>query len=935
MPSKSPFEVFKRQSVSSQTNTHSKEIVLLLGIDDYGAYVSIADTKHKLIETPNYALFSGVLREFVKQWSRVQEQNMFALDWERNSERVYLKDHGYLMTLMEKSGISIFLENNPKYALAFEQEEAQMHLQLQLDEEVGQVDSYWKVGKHSWKQQADAVVITERYLLIGNALVKVPHIGEYAPFIGAFVTNTHFTDLGIFLSLFYTYLPNTPMVMEGWSVMRNDEVMQAQPCIIFEKIDADEALYLRVSKALPFLPSDFLSNYDVDHAVQVKEATRQLAVYPLAYDAQEQSVSDIEKLIKKHKRNKKEGNYILTEGDVFVVDKGLAGAFLMDELPALLASYHVMGAEKLKDYKITTYTPKLNMNVSSGIDFLEGTAVLEFEGETLTLGEVLRQFQKQRYVSLSDGTNVLVNQDYIDKLTRVFRKKKKGKDDEIEVSFFDLPLVESLMEERMEGEAFERSKKLFEGFNKLKNSKKRLPKVDATLRPYQKDGVKWLMYLEDQEIAGCLADDMGLGKTLQTITLLSRSYPGEEKPSLLVMPRSLLFNWESEIKRFNPHIATYIFYNNNRNWEEAKEHDLVLTTYGILRNMVEEWVEEEFHYVILDESQQIKNVNSLAHKAVTLLNSKHRLALSGTPIENNLGELYALFHFLNPAMFGTWERFNSQYLTPIQKGGSEEAMEDLRKKIYPFILRRLKKDVLKDLPAKVEQVVYVEMEGVHAKLYEERRRFYHDLIQKQVASQGLEKSHFMIFQALNELRQIASIPEAKTDGKIESPKKEMLHSQLEEAFANNHKVLIFANFLAAVEEVGLLLEKMGIEFVSMTGATRNRQALVEEFQGNPACQAFVMTLKTGGTGLNLTAADTVFIYDPWWNVAAETQAIDRAHRIGQQQSVTAYKMIVKDTIEEKILMLQEQKRELVNQVISADGAAIKSLSQEDIAFMLG
>ncbi len=927
-----PFEVFKKQGNSTNSVSHSTEISFIIGFDDYGAYLLIADAKQKVIEQPNYALFSGATRELVKQWVRIQEQNLYAVDWEKNNDRIYLRDHDYLMGLLRRSKQKVYLQGDEE-ALQFPEGAVSASLQLKVQEETRKVYALWKLGDIKWELPEAAKPITEQYLLIEHQLLQIPPMGEYSMYMGAFVTQTTLDDLGAFLSLFFSYLPHVPLNMEGWKVVKSEELQEAQPCLIFEKIDSDQSLYLRIAKALSFLPADFLNMYEVEYAAQVNSATQQITVYPLSYGAQAVSISAIEKLLKKH-RKKADGNYFLTDDEVFIVEKELAGSFLLEELPGLLASYQVMGAEKLKDYKITTFTPKLSLNIGSGIDFLEGTAELDFQGEILTLGDVLKQFRDKRYVSLSDGTSVLINQEYIDKLSRVFRKKKKGKKDEIEISFFDLPLVENLMEERMTSQAFERSRKLFEGFNELKSSKKRLPKVEATLRPYQKDGVRWLLYLEEQGVAGCLADDMGLGKTLQTITLLSKSYPSEENSSLLIMPRSLLFNWEKEIERFSPLISTYTFYGNNRNWEEAKAHDLILTTYGLARNYVEEWMEEEFHYVILDESQNIKNLNSQAHKAVTLLKSKHRLALSGTPIENNLSELYSLFHFLSPAMFGDWSRFNREYFIPIQKSGSEEAMQDLRRKIYPFILRRLKKDVLQDLPPKVEQTVYVEMEEDHAKFYEQRRRFYHELVEKEVAIQGIDKAQFVIFQALNELRQIATIPEAKTEGKIASPKKEMLAGHLEEAFANGHKVLIFANFLAAVEEVGLLLESMGVDFVSMTGATRNRQELVKRFQEEPECQAFVMTLKTGGTGLNLTAADTVFIYDPWWNVAAESQAIDRAHRIGQQHSVTAYKLIVKDSIEEKILQLQSQKKELVNQLISADGAAIKSLSADDIDFIL-
>jgi SNF2 family DNA or RNA helicase len=426
-----------------------------------------------------------------------------------------------------------------------------------------------------------------------------------------------------------------------------------------------------------------------------------------------------------------------------------------------------------------------------------------------------------------------------------------------------------------------------------------------------------------------------LGKTLQAITLLSEIYPKEKKPSLIVMPKSLLFNWENEIAKFNPKLSFYTYYGNQRNLDEAMKHHLVFTTYAMLRNDIEAFKEEEFYYVMLDESQNVKNLNAQTTKAVMLMQSKHRLALSGTPIENNLGELYALFRFLNPAMFGSAEEFNIHYALPIQKNNDKEAIAGLRKKIYPFILRRLKKDVLKELPDKIEQTLFVEMTDEQKLFYEQRRQYYYQTIRNQIAENGVQKSQFFILQALSELRQIASVPESKTDGQIISPKRELLVEQVLDAAANGHKVLIFANFIAAIETISEELHNAGIEYVAMTGATRDRQSLVSRFQSDPQCKVFLMTLKTGGVGLNLTAADMVFIFDPWWNKAAENQAIDRSHRIGQSKSVMSYKLITKGTIEEKILLLQEKKKELFDNIISSDSASIKALDENDVEFILG
>lgn len=382
-------------------------------------------------------------------------------------------------------------------------------------------------------------------------------------------------------------------------------------------------------------------------------------------------------------------------------------------------------------------------------------------------------------------------------------------------------------------------------------------------------------------------------------------------------------------------MSYYSYHGNNRNLDEAKSKNLILTTYATVRNDIKAFKEEEFYYIILDESQNIKNINSQVSKAAMLLKSKHRLALSGTPIENNLSELYALFRFLNPAMFGQIDDFNQYYAVPIQKEGDKDVLLELKKKIYPFILRRVKKDVLADLPDKIEQTLFVEMSPEQKIFYEQRRRFYHQAVKTQIAQNGITKSQFFIFQALTELRQIASIPESKTERKIMSPKREVLLENILDVVANGHKVLVFANFLDILDCVGEDLEKNGIEYLLMTGSTRDRKTLVEQFQNEDTYKVFLMTLKTGGIGLNLTAADYIFIFDPWWNKAAENQAIDRTHRIGQDKTVFSYKLITKESIEEKILKLQELKSDLFESLVGVDGASIKSLDEKDVEFILG
>ena len=344
-------------------------------------------------------------------------------------------------------------------------------------------------------------------------------------------------------------------------------------------------------------------------------------------------------------------------------------------------------------------------------------------------------------------------------------------------------------------------------------------------------------------------------------------------------------------------------------------------------------MEHKFDLLILDESQNIKNINSQTTKAVLLLNAKKRVALSGTPIENNLLELYSLFRFLNPEMFGSVQRFTNSYILPIQKYSDTSTIEELKKKIYPFLLRRVKKEVLEDLPDKIEKLVYVDMNDEHRKFYEERRKYYYSLLEKNTSSQG-NFDKFFVLQAINELRHIVSSPELETK-KIISSKKEVLIENVIEAIENNHKVLVFVNYLSSIESICESLKENKIKYLKMTGQRKDRQNLVDKFQSDSRYKVFVMTLKTGGVGLNLVSADTIFIYDPWWNTTVENQAIDRAYRLGQDKTVFAYKMIMRNTIEEKILKLQEIKNKLLDDLISEDNLSTKNLSKNDIEFILG
>ena len=923
------FDRFRRTGYQLKETRYHEEIHFRICFDDFGAYLTVTDTKGREIN-PNYLDYGGAERNVLRTVEQIVEKNSFVINWDRPSGKVYLSEHPYLLealhpcdNLADADGNSIRFAVNPGRAclrLSPSRKEEYLSASLALEHEGKTLDAF--------------LPVTEQFLLANGQLIEVAPLGGRFSELPYFNVEVGRRDLPLFLSLVFSNLENVDLTYEDYRlVVHEEEKIKAAPCLIFEKIDENKALYLRVGQKLPDLDFSALEQYDLFRYAEINDLDRKVRVLFIDQSPVDALTGHILRLIRKHepKKRKSERDEILLDGALLVIPEETAAAFIYNELPNLLTEYALFGAEKLRSYKIKAQAPKLDLNLSHSIDFFEGDIHLDFEGEKINLFDALAQYNKNRYVQLSDGSHALLNEAYVRRLERLF--KKKGK--KAQLSFFDLPLIDDLIEETAKDKVFARSRSIFEGFNELGDKKIKLPKLEAKLRPYQKQGFKWLTYLYEKQLGGCLADDMGLGKTIQTIALLASIYPGEKKPTLVVMPRSLLFNWEREVRRFAPQLSTYTFYGQSREYEALRQSNLVFTTYATLRIEIEQLKEEPFHYVILDESQHIKNLGAQTTKAALLLQCKHRLALSGTPIENNLGELYSLFHFLNPAMFGTTGQFQDDFLTPIQKNNDKEAARHLRRKIYPFVLRRLKKDVLSDLPDKTEQTLFVEMGEAQKQFYEQRRQYFAQAVKNQIQEKGVQGSQFFVFQALNELRQAATIPEALTEGRVENAKLEFLTEQLLDALANGHKALVFVNFLAAIESIGNRLDEAGVGFVTMTGATRDREALVNRFQTDRDCRVFLMTLKTGGLGLNLTAADTIFIFDPWWNAAAENQAIDRAHRIGQTNKVLAYKLIAEGSIEEKILQLQQIKKELFDNIISADSASLKSLTEEDINLLLG
>lgn len=902
-----------------------ENIYFMLKIDERGVYVLPVDKNGEMLESIDVDEEAEDTTSQILTYIKGIKEDSFFIDWENEYEEAYLNEHPDLIE---------YLIDNPKLvnesmeALKWVKRENTLALIIKEKENGATALTTELLLNGSIN---DFLIINEDLILADNVFYIIDMESNDFHTLKELVGTIDESGLENFLTLTIKYFKNIEIEYKDYKVVQGEKCVPS-PQIVIEKISHDNSLYLQITLMVSGMHYDFLKEHEIDKVAIVNNLEKKISICDVDISRISEAVEDVIKLLVKNQKNLKvRASYYLDESNLIIMQEKLAKEFIMQDLLQLASKYRVVGTDKLRKYNIKAVKPKVIGKFSHSIDFLEGEIELEIEGEKFSILDVLSSYKKDSYIMLSDGTSALINKKYIEKLERLFKDNDKKK---VKLSFFDLPLVEELIEDKIFSEEMNRTRDFFKGINNIKDYNIEPPKVKAKLREYQEYGYKWLSYLIDNNLGGCLADDMGLGKTLQAISVLTRLHEKKGTKSLVIMPKSLIYNWESEIKKFSPKLKVGIYYGNFRNRDIIKKSGVILTTYGTIRNDIEIIRDYDFDVVILDESQNIKNVNAQTTKAIMLLNAKHRIALSGTPIENNLSELYSLFRFLNPSMFGTMEEFNNFYAIPIQKENDQEAIEELKKKVYPFILRRIKKEVLKDLPDKIEKTMYIEMNPEQKKLYEERRNYYYNMVHSQIKENGIGKTQFFILQALNELRQITSCPEAKSVG-VTSSKREVLINNILDAVENGHKVLVFTNYINSIKNICEDLDKYGVKYLSMSGSTKDRQLLVDKFQKDSKYKVFVMTLKTGGVGLNLTAADTIFIYDPWWNKTVENQAIDRAYRLGQDRTVFSYKLILKDTIEEKILQLQESKIKLLDNLISEDSSTLKTLSEKDIEFILG
>lgn len=581
---------------------------------------------------------------------------------------------------------------------------------------------------------------------------------------------------------------------------------------------------------------------------------------------------------------------------------------------------------------------RVRFRVKSDIDWFDVEADVDFDGRSVAFPKLLAALKRgDSTVRLDDGSLGLLPEEWLSQFG-LLTGLGTGSEDGLRFSNNQAALLDALLagQEAVDYDArFVELRDQLRAFDGVETQEEP-DGFSGELREYQKVGLGWLSFLRNFRFGGCLADDMGLGKTVQVLAALAEFHRDNKRPpSLIVVPRSLMFNWLQECERFTAGLKVLEYTGPDR--EELRpsfeKHHVVLTTYGTLRRDAVSLRERKFSYIVLDEAQTIKNPASQVARASRLLHADHRVALSGTPIENSLGDLWSIFEFLNPGMLGRSKAFRDHTSNPEDTEGRTLLSRGLR----PFILRRSKQQVAAELPEKLEETIYCEMDSEQRELYDELRMHYRDSLLGVVARDGLNKSRMHVLEALLRLRQAACHPALldKQGAEESSAKLDYLCPRLEELIAEGHKALVFSQFTSMLSIVRSHLDNRGIVYEYLDGRTRNRKAHVERFQDDPECPVFLISLKAGGLGLNLTAADYVFLLDPWWNPAVEAQAVDRAHRVGQQRPVFAYRLICRNTVEEKIAQLQKQKRDLADAILEADNSGIlKDLSVEDLEMLL-
>ncbi|AHM62827.1 SNF2-like protein [Flammeovirgaceae bacterium 311] len=637
-----------------------------------------------------------------------------------------------------------------------------------------------------------------------------------------------------------------------------------------------------------------------------------------------------------------EGSYLYFDCFYLHRDRFLDENWFLDAFEAWQQQgIRVLGFNQLSKNKLNPHKAKVSVTVNSGVDWFDTHVAVKYGNQKASLKHLQKALRnRSRFVQLGDGSQGLLPAEWIERFAKFFAAAEVV-DDSLRTPKTNFRGIREMYDEEVLSEEVKEELALIEdrfaGFERIEEVA--VPTaLKANMRTYQKQGLSWLNFLDEWGFGGILADDMGLGKTLQILAfILSQREKGHTTANLVVVPTTLIFNWQAEVQKFTPSLRVLTLWGSGRIKDVAEfgDYDIILTSYGTLLQDVRFLKQYRFNYIFLDESQAIKNPESQRYKAARLLQARNRIVITGTPLENNTFDLYSQLSFACPGLLGNKQHFKEQYSARIDKFKDSRKARELQQKISPFILRRTKEGVAPELPEKTEMLLLCEMGPEQRRVYNAYAREFRDFL---LTKEGvdIDRNSLHVLQGLTKLRQICNSPLLLNDAQYyssDSAKIEVLLEQIESK-APHHKILVFSQFVAMLELIKVELTSRGIPYEYLTGKTRNRQGKVEAFQNNSSVRVFLISLKAGGTGLNLTEADYVYLVDPWWNPAVENQAIDRTHRIGQQKKVVAVRLVTPDTIEEKMMLLQESKAALAGDLVKADAGGLKALTREDLLGLL-
>lgn len=602
----------------------------------------------------------------------------------------------------------------------------------------------------------------------------------------------------------------------------------------------------------------------------------------------------------------------------------------------------VLGFNELEGNQLNPHKVKINIKVRTGINWFNAHIQVKYGKQQASLKQLYKSIRNHnKFVQLDDGTKGILPAEWIAKFTDYFNNAEIIDESTIRIEKINLTAVEQLYQDALPDEMVLQEMKLYREKLEQIHHLREIEVPDAllaTLRPYQREGLNWLNFLDDLNFGGCLADDMGLGKSIQIIAfILSQRSKVSRNTNLLVVPSTLIFNWQQEVARFAPSIKICTVHGAGRvkNTADFDQYEIILTSYGTLLSDIQHLKDYVFNYIFLDESQHIKNPETQRYKAVRLLTSRNKIAITGTPIENNTFDLFSQLSFACPGLLGSQQYFRDIYSIPIDTFKNSKRAMELHQKIKPFLLRRTKQEVAPELPEKTEMVLYCEMDEEQRGIYEAYEKEFREYIAA-ATDEELKKSPMHVLKGLTRLRQICDAPALLGEEALTGKSSAKINTLMEqiETKSPQHKILVFSQFVGMLHLIAQELTSRGIGFEMLTGQTRNRGAVVEAFQNNAHSRIFLISLKAGGTGLNLTKADYVYLVDPWWNPAVENQAIDRAHRIGQDKKVIAVRLICPQTVEEKMIQLQEIKKTLADDLIKTGASLLPALSKDELLRLL-